>query len=66
MVHRRLRQVNPEEVQLLARIAGVEVAPERLERLAQQVTTVFHTLDQLDAKELQGFEPAAIFQAQWR
>lgn len=59
------RQVGPEELQLLARVAGVEIAPERLESLARQVSTVFQALDQLDAGELQETEPAMIFQVPW-
>ena len=59
------RQVSAEEVRTLARIAGVEVAPERLEQLAQQVSTVLQGLDQLDPAELHDIEPAAVFRLNW-
>ena len=36
MTSKQPRQVNAEEVRTLARIAGVEIAPERLEQLAEQ------------------------------
>ncbi len=59
------RQVDTKELQLLARIAGVEIAPERLERLAQQVTAVLQSIDRLDPSELQDVEPAMIFSLPW-
>jgi len=62
MANQQPRQIGPEELQLLARIAGVDIAPERLERLAGQVTTVFQSIDQLDATELHDVEPAMVFQ----
>jgi len=65
MSNQQPRQIGPDELQLLARIAGVEIAPERLERLAAQVTTVFQSIDQLDAAELHDVEPAMIFQLPW-
>lgn len=65
MTNHEPRQISPKELQLLARIAGVEIAPERLERLAAQVTTVFQGIDQLDATELHDVEPAMTFQLPW-
>ena len=61
MGNQQPRQIGAEEIQLLARIAGVEIAPERLERLAGQVTTVLQSIDQLDAAELHDIEPAMVF-----
>ena len=65
MTSKQPRQVNAEEVRLLARLAGVEIAPERLEHLAQQVSTVLQGLDQLDPSELHDIEPAAVFRLSW-
>lgn len=65
MTSKQPRQVNAEEVRTLARIAGVEIAPERLEQLAQQVSTVLQGLDQLDPRELHDIEPAAVFRLNW-
>lgn len=65
MAQQQSPKIGPDEVQVLARIAGVEIAPERLERLAEQVTTVFQGIGLLDAIELHDVEPAMIFQLPW-
>ena len=65
MANPQPRQIGPDEIQLLARIAGVEIAPERLELLARQVTTVFQSIGHLDATELHDVEPAMVFQLPW-
>ncbi len=65
MANQQPRQISPDELQLLARIAGVEIAPERLERLAQQVTTVLQSIAQLDSTELHDVEPAMTFSLPW-
>ena len=59
------RQVTPQELQLLARLSGLEIAPERLEQVARQVTALLENLSALDAKELQAVEPATIFPLPW-
>ena len=66
MASRQPRQIGPDELRLLARIAGVEIAPDRLERLARQVSTVFQSIDKLDAAELQDVEPATSFLLPWQ
>ena len=40
MTSKQPRQVNAEEVRTLARIAGVEIAPERLEQLTRLLSLV--------------------------
>ena len=59
------RQVTPQELQLLARLSGLEIAPERLEMVARQATALLQNLSALDATELQGVEPATIFPLPW-
>ena len=59
------RQVTPQELQLLARLSGVEIAPERLEMVAQQATALLQNLNTLNATELQAVEPATIFPLPW-
>ena len=49
--------ISPEELRLLARVSGVELAPERLEHLAKQVSIVFQNIDQLNSTELHHIEP---------
>ena len=65
MASQEQRQVSPEQVQLMARIAGYEISPGRLERVAGQVTAVLQSIGQLDAKELQSVEPAFSFRLPW-
>jgi Asp-tRNA(Asn)/Glu-tRNA(Gln) amidotransferase C subunit len=65
MTAKQPRQISADEVRTLARIAGVEIAPERLEQLAQQVSTILQGLDQLDPHELHDIEPAAVFRLNW-
>ncbi len=65
MAEHQSPKISPDELQVLARIAGVEIAPERLERLAGQVNTVFQSIDQLQATELHDVEPAMVFQVPW-
>ncbi|MBI4199800.1 MAG: hypothetical protein HY535_04950 [Chloroflexi bacterium] len=61
MTTRPPRKLTAQEVQLLARVGGIEIPPDRLERLAAQVSGMFQLLDQLDPKELQDVEPATVF-----
>ncbi len=65
MTNQQLRQIGPEEIRLLARIAGVELAPERLESLAQQVSAVFQNIDRLNSTELHHIEPVMAFSWLW-
>ena len=66
MANDQPRQVSPQELQLLARLAGFEIAPEQLERVAEQVATVLQSIGQLDAKELHDVEPAPVFPMPWK
>lgn len=66
MASRQPREIGPDELRLLARIVGVEIPADRLERLAEQVSTVFQSIDKLDVSELQGIEPATSFSLPWQ
>ncbi|MCL0043960.1 hypothetical protein M1N24_00315 [Dehalococcoidia bacterium] len=65
MSNNQSRQVTKEELLLLARIFGVVIATDRLERLAEQVSTVLEGNSQLDPAELQDIEPALTFCLPW-
>jgi Asp-tRNA(Asn)/Glu-tRNA(Gln) amidotransferase C subunit len=66
MANEQSRRINAEDLQLLARIAGVEIAPDRLERLAEQVSAVYQGMSQLDAAALHDVEPASVFHLPWK
>ena len=61
MSNKQPRQVNPQELQFLGRLSGLEIAPERLGPVAQEVTILLQNLSALDPMELQAVEPATIF-----
>ncbi|MEE2701181.1 MAG: hypothetical protein VX800_03225 [Chloroflexota bacterium] len=56
------RNITPEELRLLARIAGIEIAEERIAAAAEQVSMVYRSLSRLNIPDLKDVEPAASFQ----
>lgn len=56
------RNITPEELRLLARIAGIEIPEERIAAAAEQVSMVYRSLSRLNIPDLKDVEPAASFQ----
>lgn len=56
------RNITPEELRLLARIAGIEIPDERIAAAAEQVSMVYRSLSRLNIPDLKDVEPAASFQ----
>ena len=54
-------KLSNEEIRLLARMAGLEIAEDRLERVAARVQAIREDLDSLDDLALAGHEPATVF-----
>lgn len=60
------KRFGTQELQAIARLLGVEIPPERLEGLAQQVDAVYQGIARLSAMDLRDVEPAAFFRLPWR
>jgi Asp-tRNA(Asn)/Glu-tRNA(Gln) amidotransferase C subunit len=59
------RQYEPDEVGILARLAGIEVPPERAAALARELTEMYADLDRLAAVPLDQTPPATAFDPRW-
>ena len=59
------RQYEPGEVGILARLAGIEVPPERAAALARELTEMYADLDRLAAVPLDQTPPATAFDPRW-
>lgn len=56
------RNITPEELRLLARIAGIEIPEDRIAAAAEQISMVYRSLSRLNIPDLKDVEPAASFQ----
>lgn len=59
------RQYGADEVGILARLAGLDVPPERAAALARELTEMYADLDQLAAVPLYQTPPATAFDPRW-
>ena len=57
-------KLSNEEMRLLAKMAGLEIEEDRLERVAARVKTIMEDLDTLDDLALEGYEPATALHPQ--
>ncbi len=57
-------KLSNEEIRLLAKMAGLEIEEDRLERVAARVQAIREDLDSLDDLALAGYEPAITFHPQ--
>ena len=61
MAEKKTRRISPDELQIMARVFGIEIAPEGLESMAQQVSAQIEFMSRLDPAELHDLEPASVF-----
>jgi Asp-tRNA(Asn)/Glu-tRNA(Gln) amidotransferase C subunit len=59
------RQYGTAEVDALARLAGLDVPPERAQELARELTEMYADLDLLAAVPLGDTPPATAFDPRW-